>query len=90
VSSGARLRLTVRDGGSGVDPTSLFARVDGRYRTVAYDARRGLVEVLGGRLPRGRHSLLVSASDYQETKNNENGAKTLPNTRRLATSFLVR
>jgi subtilisin family serine protease len=90
VASGARLRLTVRDRGSGVDPTSLFARVDGRYRTVAYDARRGLVEVLAGRLTRGRHTLLVSASDYQETKNNENGARTLPNTRRLATSFVVR
>ena len=54
------------------------------------DARRGLVEVLAGRLSRGRHTLLVNASDYQETKNNENGARTLPNTRRLTTTFAVR
>jgi hypothetical protein len=90
VAAGARLRLILRDRGSGVDPTSLFARVDGRYRTVLYDARRGLAEILTSGLSRGRHSLLVNASDYQETKNNENGGSTLPNTRRLATTFLVR
>jgi hypothetical protein len=90
VAAGARLRLTLRDRGSGVDPTSLFARIDGHYRTVFYDARRGLAELLTSGLSRGRHSLLVSASDYQETKNNENGGHTLPNTRRVATTFLVR
>jgi len=90
VRSGARLRLTLRDRGSGVDPTSLFARVDGRYRTVLYDAGRGLAEILTGGLSRGRHTLLVNVSDYQETKNNENGASTLPNTRRLTARFVVR
>jgi subtilisin family serine protease len=90
VAAGGPLRLTIRDGGSGVDPTSLFARIDGRYRTVHYDARRGLAELLTAGLARGRHKLLVNASDYQETKNNENGARTLPNTRRLSVTFVVR
>jgi subtilisin family serine protease len=90
VRAGAPLRVTVRDRGSGVDPTSLFARVDGHYRTVFYDARRGLAQVVTSGLSRGRHKLFVSASDYQETKNNENGARTLPNTRRLTASFVVR
>jgi hypothetical protein len=90
VAAGAPLRLTIRDRGSGVDPTSLFARIDGRYRTVHYDARRGLAELPTAGLSRGRHRLLVNASDYQETKNNENGARTLPNTRRLSVTFDVR
>jgi hypothetical protein len=88
--TGSPLRLSVRDAGSGVDPRSLFARVDGRFRRVVFEPARGLVEVLTGRLSRGRHQLLFSASDYQETKNTEDASKTLPNTRRLATSFRVR
>jgi subtilisin family serine protease len=90
ISTGAQLRLTVRDRGSGVDPSSLFATVDGRLRPVVYDRRQGIAEVVAGRFSLGRHKLVVVASDYQETKNNEDGPRTLPNTRRLTTSFLVR
>jgi subtilisin family serine protease len=90
VSAGATLRLTVRDRGSGVDPEALVARIDGLLRAVLYDSRRGLLEVPAGRLARGRHKLVVDASDYQETKNNEDGARTLPNTRQLTTTFLLR
>jgi hypothetical protein len=43
-----------------------------------------------GALGRGRHTLVFTASDWQEAKNNENGATTLPNTRRLSTAFTVR
>ena len=38
----------------------------------------------------GRHSLSVTVSDFQETKNMENVAQVLPNTRAFVTSFLVR
>jgi hypothetical protein len=43
-----------------------------------------------GALGRGRHTLVFTASDMQETKNNENAAATLPNTRRLRAMFTVR
>jgi subtilisin family serine protease len=87
--SGAPLRLSVRDAGSGVDPTSVVARVDRRYRRVLY-GRRGRFEVVVGRLARGRHTLVFSVADYQETKNTEDASKTLPNTRRYSASFRVR
>ena len=56
VARDAPLRLSVRDSGSGVDPTSLVARIDGRLRSARYDHRHGLAEVVAGRLSRGRHS----------------------------------
>ena len=89
VRSGAPLRLTVRDGGSGVDPSSMLARVDGRDRRVLYGAH-GRVDVVAGTLPHGRHVLVFVAADYQETKNTEDASKTLPNTRRLRATFFVR
>ena len=86
--SGSPLRLRVHDRGSGVDPTSMAARVDGRYRRVLYGS--GRVEVVVGRLAPGRHSLLFIVADYQETKNTEDASKTLPNTRRYSATFTVR
>ena len=88
VRAGSPLRLVVRDAGSGVDPTSMLAQVDGRYRRVLYRGAR--VEIPLGRLARGRHQLVFSVADYQETKNTEDASKTLPNTRRLAATFVVR
>ena len=66
------------------------ATIDGHLCAVVYDRHRGLAEIAAGRLARGRHKLVVAASDYQETKNNEDGPRTLPNTRRLTTTFVVR
>lgn len=89
VRAGAPLRLTVRDRGSGVDPASMLARVDRRERRVLLGTN-GLVEVVVGRLARGRHSLVFTAADYQETKNTEDASKTLPNTRHYSATFFVR
>ena len=41
-------------------------------------------------LRRGRHTLRLLVSDYQESKNMENVHRILPNTRRLNTTFVVR
>jgi hypothetical protein len=38
----------------------------------------------------GRHTLVLRASDYQETKNMENAGPILPNTATLRTGFTVR
>jgi subtilisin family serine protease len=89
-ASGGRLMLRVTDRGSGVDGSMLVAQVDGRIRRIVYTSRKGLAQVALGRIRRGRHRLVFTASDRQESKNNENASVTLPNTRRLTASFTVR
>jgi subtilisin family serine protease len=82
------LELSVVDRGSGVDPQSLEARVDGHGRPVSLSGNTARVSLTG--VPRGRHALSFSAADYQETKNTEDVAGVRPNTRRLQTSFTTR
>ncbi|MBA3734807.1 MAG: S8 family serine peptidase [Actinobacteria bacterium] len=84
---GRFLELAVRDGGSGVDPESLQARVDDDFVPVSYSG--GRVRVPLTRISRGRHALTFSVADYQETKNMENVPRILPNTRTLRTSFVA-
>jgi hypothetical protein len=85
---GRALELRVTDRGSGVDPVSLVARVDGSERSVSYAS--GVVRVSLTGLARGRHTLAFSAADYQEAKNNENVRGILPNTRTLQRAFTIR
>jgi subtilisin family serine protease len=87
VQNGA-LEVAVTDAGSGVDPTSLLVRVDRGERRAVYAAGRLRIPLTG--IGRGRHSLSVTVSDFQETKNMENVPLVLPNTRVFATSFVVR
>ena len=90
VARGKLLRLSVRDRGAGVDPSTLLAVVDGSVRGVVWDKAHGLVGLRIPTLGRGRHKLVFTVSDYQEAKNNENASATLPNTRRLTATFSVR
>jgi subtilisin family serine protease len=90
VARGGSPLLRVRDRGSGVDPSTMSGSVDGRLRHLVWDSAHGLVQVRLPALARGRHSLVFTVSDYQESKNNENGATVLPNTRHFAASFTVR
>jgi hypothetical protein len=69
------------------DPESLEARVDGGNRGVSF--RGGVVSVATGGLRAGSHVLVLTVADFQETKNNENVARILPNTRTLRLSFRV-
>ncbi len=85
---GRSLQLRVTDGGSGVDPRSLVAHVDGAARALSY--ANGLVRISLNGLARGRHSLSFTAADYQEAKNNENVRGILPNTRKLQRAFVIR
>jgi hypothetical protein len=87
--AGVRARtatFSVRDSGSGVDPTALRATVDGSPRGVSY--ARGIARV--SRLGAGRHKVTLRAADYQETKNMEDVGPILPNTRTLTTAVTVR
>ncbi|HET7760164.1 MAG TPA: S8 family serine peptidase [Gaiellaceae bacterium] len=90
IGRGGSLLLRVRDRGSGVDPSTMTGSVDGRARHLVWDQAHGLVQVRLPALPRGRHKLALTVSDYQESKNNENGATVLPNTRHFAAVFTVR
>ena len=78
----------VSDGGSGVDPLSLQAQIDGDFVPVSYAAGLARLPVAG--LAGGRHALTFTASDYQETKNMENVGPILPNTRFVAVTVVVR
>ena len=89
IARGQALRLLVRDRSSGVDPQSMFAAVDGRPSSILYRPSTGIVQLGVGRLAPGRHRLLFSVADYQETKNDEDAARTLPNTRVISVGFVV-
>jgi hypothetical protein len=80
------LELGVSDGGSGVDPLSLQVQIDGQFVSASYASGRARVPVAD--LAPGRHALTFTVSDYQETKNMENIARILPNTRTLRTTFV--
>jgi hypothetical protein len=85
---GDPIRLRVSDSGSGVDVRSLEATLDGkaaRARLVGTEIR-----IPTGGLAAGRHRLRVSVADYQETRNNENVTRILPNTRVVSTVVTVR
>ena len=88
VKPGAKLRLAVTDAGSGVDPQSLVATVDGRSAAVTYSAGRATVSLPG--VAAGRHRVVLTAGDYQELKNMENVPQILPNTRTFSAAFTVR
>ncbi len=88
---GDRVVLRLTDAGSGVDSSSITASIDGEPTAVAFTRSKGrLVVRASSPLRLGRHQLTVRVSDYQETKNNENVTRILPNTRVLRTSFSVR
>jgi hypothetical protein len=73
------------DAGSGVDPISIAATLDGKAVPARFaDATIRIAAA------RGRHRLTLVVSDYQETKNMEDVARILPNTATLAATLTVR
>ena len=84
---GGKLQVRVTDGGSGVDPSSLVARIDGGERSLSFAG--GIAQVSLDGLARGSHALSFTAADYQEAKNNENVRGILPNTRTLRATVRI-
>jgi subtilisin family serine protease len=80
--------VSATDAGSGVYPDSLRATIDGRLTRAKYERGVVLVRVTGSAV--GKHRLRLRVSDYQETKNTENVARILPNTRTLTATFTIR
>ncbi len=89
-SRGGQLLISAVDRGSGVNPRSIRVIVGSRLRQTRYDARRRLIVVSLGGVSRGRKLVVAEVSDHQESKNQENVAKILPNTSRLRTTIVVR
>jgi len=77
--------VAATDAGSGVDPTSVHATLDGRRVKAVW--RAGAVRV---HTPPGRHRLVLSVADYQETRNMEDVPPILPNTATLRATVRVR
>ncbi len=88
VTRGRPAQVAATDGGSGVYPASIVATIDGDQVPAVF--RRGVVSVSTAGFAPGKHRLQVRVSDYQESKNTENVARILPNTRTLTVTFRVR
>jgi subtilisin family serine protease len=88
IAHSGRVVLTVTDKGSGIYPPSIAAFVDGETVGATYARGRVLVSTLG--LGSGKHRLQLRVSDYQETRNTENVARILPNTRFFIATFTIR
>jgi subtilisin family serine protease len=88
VARGRSLAVSLVDAGSGIYPQSIRVLVDGS--SMRATLRGGLLSIPTGSLTAGAHRLRVRASDHQESKNTENVARILPNTRWMTATFRVR
>ena len=88
VRAGRQLAVRVADAGSGIDPRSLEATLDGHAVTARLQGNEVRVSTVG--VTPGRRRLRLRLADYQETRNMENVARILPNTRVLTAWVQVR
>jgi subtilisin family serine protease len=88
VAPGSPVLLSATDAGAGVYSASIRVTVDGS--PARWTIRRGVISVSTGGLSAGAHRLRVRVSDFQESKNTENVARILPNTRWMTATFRVR
>jgi subtilisin family serine protease len=88
VAAGGPVRVAATDTGAGVYPDSIVATVDGSRTPASF--RNGVISISTSALSAGAHRLRVRVSDYQESKNTENVARILPNTRWLTATFTIR
>jgi subtilisin family serine protease len=90
VRRGGVLLASAADRGSGVDPRSVFFRLDRGELLLRARFAAGRVRIRLGGLGRGRHTVTLQVSDHQESKNMENVPRILPNTTTRVASFVVR
>jgi hypothetical protein len=84
VSARGAIRVAATDAGSGVDPASIDATLDGR--PVAARWASGTITIPA---TRGRHALVLHVADHQERKNMEDVPPILPNTATLRAAVRV-
>ena len=96
VRRGRPLLIEMADAGSGIDVTTIEVALDGRATTgsslIVTRANDALATLPLGtsKLEPGKHRLRIQVSDYQESRNMENVAPILPNTRVLTTTIVVK
>jgi len=88
VARGRPVLVSATDAGAGVYRESIRISVDGT--SARGTLRGGLLAIPTGGLSTGTHRLRVRVSDHQESKNTENVARILPNTRTATFTFRVR
>jgi len=88
VDGGQEVKVAAIDKGSGIYADSIAATVDGTVARASY--RNGVVLIPTRNLAPGSHRLRLRVSDVQESKNTENVARILANTRWLTATFRVR
>ncbi len=84
-----RLTVEISDRGSGVDPELITATSGRRQLPLSFSPSAGKAIINARSLGVGKHTLLLSASDYQESKNNEDIGRLLPNTSELSASISI-
>ena len=88
VRRGVPVSVSVTDAGAGVYPQSIRVSIDGTSARATL--RGGRLSIPTSSLSAGAHRLRVRVSDFQESKNTENVARILPNTRWMTATFRVR
>ena len=88
VVAGAPVLVSATDAGAGVYPESIGIVVDGSSRSGTL--RGGCSRFRRAACRPGRIASACASSDYQESKNTENVARILPNTRTATFTFRVR
>jgi hypothetical protein len=78
------ITVSATDAGSGVDPASIEATLDGKHVAAGFAAGR-----IHMAATRGQHTVVLSVADYQETKNMEDVPPILPNTATLRVTVRV-
>jgi threonine dehydrogenase-like Zn-dependent dehydrogenase len=89
VAAGGVVAATAADAGAGVDPASVRAALDGVSVSARATGGKITVSIPTATSP-GRHTLVLSVGDYQETKNMEDVPRILPNTRTVTARLTVR
>ena len=88
VKRGAPVLVRVSDTGSGVDPGTAVATVDGK--ALPTSLKDGVLRVTTRDILPGTHKLRLQISDYQESRNTENVPPILPNTRVMNATIVIR
>ena len=88
VAPGESVLVSATDAGAGVYPESIRIVVDGSSRSGTL--RGGRLSISTSGMSAGAHRLRLRVSDYQESKNTENVARILPNTRWFTATFTIR
>jgi len=78
--------VAATDAGSGVDPDSITATLDGKAVIPIWRAGTGTLRIAAAH---GNHRLVLTVADYEETRNMEDVAPVLPNTATLRTTVRV-